>query len=52
MKELALRNNMFKPGDTVSGYKIVKPLSRGGFSQIYKASDPDDKFVILKYFLY
>ncbi len=40
---------MFKPGDIISGYKIIKPLSKGGFSQIYKASDPDDKLVILKF---
>jgi serine/threonine protein kinase len=40
---------MFKPGDTVSGYGIIKPLSKGGFSQIYKASDPDGKHVILKF---
>ncbi len=40
---------MFKSGDTVSGYRIIKPLSKGGFSQIYKASDPDGKPVILKF---
>jgi serine/threonine protein kinase len=39
----------FKSGDTVCGYKIIKPLSKGGFSQIYKASDPDGKPVILKF---
>jgi serine/threonine protein kinase len=40
---------MFKSGDTVCGYKIIKPLSKGGFSQIYKASDPDGNLVILKF---
>ncbi len=40
---------MFKPGDTVSGYKITKALSKGGFSQIYKALDPQGKLVILKF---
>jgi serine/threonine protein kinase len=39
----------FKSGDTVCGYKIIKPLSKGGFSQIYKASDLDGKPVILKF---
>ncbi len=40
---------MFKPGDIISGYKIIKPLSKGGFSQIYKASDPQGNPVILKF---
>ncbi len=40
---------MFKHGDMVSVYKIVKPLSKGGFSQIYKATAPDGKPVILKF---
>ncbi len=40
---------MFKQGDMVSGYKIVKPLGKGGFSQIYKATAPDGKPVILKF---
>ncbi len=39
----------FKPGDIVSGYKIIEPLSKGGFSQIYKAASPDGKLVILKF---
>ncbi len=39
----------FKSGDIVSGYNIIKPLGKGGFSQIYKASAPDGKLVILKF---
>lgn len=40
---------MFKEGEIVCGYKILECLGKGGFSQIYKASDPDGKPVILKF---
>jgi serine/threonine-protein kinase len=40
---------VLKESEMVGEYKIIKPLSKGGFSQIYKASDPDGKSVILKY---
>src|SRR5574341_614452 len=40
---------MLKSGDAVCGYRIIKTLSKGGFSKIYKASDPDGKPVILKF---
>lgn len=36
-------------GEMVCGYKIIKPLSKGGFSQIYQASGPDGKLMILKF---
>lgn len=36
-------------GEMVCEYKVIKPLSKGGFSQIYKASDPDGNPVILKF---
>ena len=39
---------MFKTGDTICKYKIIEFLGQGGFSQIYKASDPDGTLVILK----
>ena len=40
---------MYKVGDVVCDYKIIELLARGGFSQIYKASDPDGALVILKF---
>ena len=40
---------MYKEGEIVCGYKILEILGKGGFSQIYKASDPDGKPVILKF---
>jgi serine/threonine-protein kinase len=40
---------MYKAGDMVCSYKILELLARGGFSQIYKASAPDGKLVILKF---
>ena len=40
---------MFKESEIVCGYKILECLCKGGFSQIYKASDPDGKPVILKF---
>jgi len=40
---------MFKENEIVCGYKILECLGKGGFSQIYKASDPDGKPVILKF---
>jgi eukaryotic-like serine/threonine-protein kinase len=40
---------MYKTGDVVCDYKIIELLAQGGFSQIYKASDPDGKLVILKF---
>jgi len=39
----------FKAGDMVCEYKIIESLGQGGFSQIYKASAPDGKRVILKF---
>jgi len=40
---------MFQESEIVCGYKILECLGKGGFSQIYKASDPDGKPVILKF---
>ena len=40
---------MFKVGEVVYDYKIIEFLGQGGFSQIYKASSPDGKLVILKF---
>lgn len=40
---------VFKENEIVDGYKIINPLSKGGFSQIYKAIDPNGKQVILKF---
>ncbi|MGD0080281.1 MAG: serine/threonine-protein kinase [Methanoregula sp.] len=40
---------MYKTGDVVCDYKIIGLLAQGGFSQIYKASAPDGKLVILKF---
>jgi serine/threonine protein kinase len=40
---------VLKESEMVCEYKIIKPLSKGGFSQIYKASDPAGKPVILKF---
>jgi serine/threonine-protein kinase len=39
----------YKAGDVVCDYKIVSLLAQGGFSQIYKASAPDGRLVILKF---
>src|SRR5208337_1426795 len=39
---------MFKTGDLIGKYTIIEFLGQGGFSQIYKASDPDGTLVILK----
>jgi len=40
---------MYKAGDVVCDYKIIELMAQGGFSQIYKASAPDGKLVILKF---
>ena len=40
---------MFKESEIVCGYRILKCLGKGGFSQIYKASAPDGNTVILKF---
>ncbi|MFZ1128812.1 serine/threonine protein kinase [Methanoregula sp.] len=40
---------MYKPGEIVCDYKIIEFLSQGGFSQIYKAYDPNGQLVILKF---
>lgn len=39
----------FKAGDLVCEYKIVESVGQGGFSQIFKALDPEGKLVILKF---
>ena len=39
----------YKPGDVVCDYRIVSLLAQGGFSQIYKATSPEGKQVILKF---
>jgi serine/threonine-protein kinase len=44
-----LRDNVFKPGDRVDGYTIVKLRERGGMSEIYDAvGDHAGERVILK----
>ncbi|MGB7788868.1 serine/threonine protein kinase [Methanoregula sp.] len=39
---------MLRPGDRIGEYTISEFLGRGGFSQVYKAGDPDGTPVILK----
>jgi len=39
----------FKAGDMVLEYKVLGPIGQGGFSQAYKALDPEGKMLILKF---
>jgi eukaryotic-like serine/threonine-protein kinase len=40
---------VLKEGEIVCGYRIMECIGKGGFSQIYKAKDPDGRPLILKY---
>jgi serine/threonine protein kinase len=44
-------NRSLPPGYEIEGYRIDRPISRGGFSIVYRATDPNNQVVAVKEYL-